>query len=102
MNQWLNQHIQPLRMVLGRMRQNLLGTVLMCCVMGVTLSLPAILFTIVDNLGQVAGGIESKPQLSLFLKLDASSSAKEAITEQLKKHPDIAKYEFVLSQSRVR
>ena len=99
MNQWLNQHIQPLLMVLGRMRQNLLGTVLMCCVMGVTLSLPAILFTIVDNLGQVAGGIESKPQLSLFLKLDASSSAKEAITEQLKKHPDIAKYEFVSKES---
>jgi cell division transport system permease protein len=99
MNQWLNQHIQPLRMVLGRMRQNLLGTVLMCCVMGVTLSLPAILFTIVDNLGQIAGGIESKPQLSLFLKLDASSSAKEAIAEQLKKHPDIAKYEFVSKES---
>ena len=99
MNQWLNQHIQPLRMVLGRMRQNLLGTVLMSCVMGVTLSLPAILFTIVDNLGQIAGGIESKPQLSLFLKPDASSSAKEAITEQLKKHPDIAKYEFVSKES---
>jgi cell division transport system permease protein len=99
MNQWLNQHIQPLRMVLGRMRQNLLGTVLMCCVMGVTLSLPAILFTIVDNLGQLAGGIESKPQLSLFLKLDASSSTKQAISEQLKKHADIAKYEFVTKES---
>ena len=90
MNHWLNQHIQPLRMVLGRMRQNLLGTILMCCVMGVTLSLPAILFTIVDNLGQVAGGVESKPQLSLFLKLDASNSTKEAIGEQLKKHPELA------------
>ena len=99
MNQWLNQHIQPLRMVLARMRQNLLGTVLICCVMGVTLSLPAILFTIVDNLGQVAGGVESKPQLSLFLKLDASSSAKEAIAEKLKKHTDIAKYEFVSKES---
>jgi cell division transport system permease protein len=86
-------------MVLGRMRQNLLGTVLMCCVMGVTLSLPAILFTIIDNLGQVAGGVESKPQLSLFLKLDAANSTKEAIGEQLKKHPDIAKYEFVSKES---
>ncbi len=99
MNQWLNQHIQPLKMVLDRMRQNLLGTVLMCCVMGVTLSLPAILFTIIDNLGQVAGSAESKPKLSLFLKLDASSSTKQAISEQLKKHPDIAKYEFVSKES---
>jgi len=84
MIQWLNQYIQPLKMVLGRMRQNLLGTVLICCVIGVTLSLPAILFTIVDNLGKVAGDVESKPQLSLFLKLDASSSAKEAISDKLK------------------
>lgn len=99
MNQWLNQHIEPFQMVLGRMRQNLLGTVLMCCVMGVTLSLPAILFTIVDNLGQVAGTVENKPQLSLFLKLDASSVTKTAIADQLKKHPDIAKYEFVSKES---
>lgn len=99
MNQWLNQHIEPFQMVLGRMRQNLLGTVLMCCVMGVTLSLPAILFTIVDNLGQVAGTVENKPQLSLFLKLDASSVTKTTIADQLKKHPDIAKYEFVSKES---
>ena len=99
MNQWLNQHIQQAKMVLGRMRQNFLGTVLMCCVMGVTLSLPAILFTIIDNLGHVAGSVESKPQLSLFLKLDASSNAKANIAEQLKKHPDIAKYEFVSKES---
>ena len=99
MKQWLNQHIQPLNMVLGRMRQNLLSTILMCCVMGVTLSLPTILFTIIDNLGQVAGSVESKPQLSLFLKLDASSSTQASVGERLKKHPDIAKYEFVSKES---
>ena len=99
MNQWLNQHIQPAKMVVSRMRQHLLGTFLMCCVMGVTLSLPAILFTIVDNLGQVASRVESKPQLSLFLTLDASSSAKANIDAQLKKHPDIAKYAFVSKET---
>ncbi len=99
MNQWLKQHLQPLQMVLGRMRQNLLGTVLICCVMGVTLSLPEILYTIVDNLSQMTGSIESKPQLSLFLKMDAPSSTKDAIAEKLKKHPDIKTYEFVSKES---
>lgn len=99
MKKWLNQNIQSFNMVLVRMRQNLLGTVLICGVMGVTLSLPAILFTIIDNLGQVTSSVESKPQLSLFLKLDASTSTKQAISEQLKKHPDIAKYEFVSKES---
>jgi cell division transport system permease protein len=95
MNQWLNQHTQPAQMVLGRMRQNLLATLLMCCVMGVTLSLPAILFTIVDNVDRFAGNVERKPQLSLFLKLEAPASTKDALSEQLKKHPDVANFEFV-------
>lgn len=99
MNPWLNQHSQPLRLVLGRMRQNLLATILMCCVIGVTLSLPAILFTVVDNLGRFAGTVESKPQLSLFLKLEASSGEKSALTEQLKKHPGIAQFEFISKES---
>ena len=98
-NQWLNQHTQPLQLVLGRMRQNLLATVLMCCVIGVTLSLPAILFTVVDNLGRFAGTVESKPQLSLFLKLDVSSTEKDALKEQLQKHPDVAKFEFISKES---
>jgi cell division transport system permease protein len=99
MNQWLNQHSQPFQLVLGRMRQNLLATILMCCVIGVTLSLPAILFTVVDNLGRFAGTVESKPQLSLFLKLDASNAEKEALTEKLKQHPGVAKFEFVNKES---
>jgi len=99
MKQWLNQHIKSLTMVLGRMRQNLLGSILICCVMGVTLSLPTILFTIIDNLGQVAGTVENKPKLSLFLKLDTSAMRKEAISNQLKQHPDIANYEFVSKDS---
>jgi cell division transport system permease protein len=99
MKKWLNQNIQSFNMVLVRMRKNLLGTVLICCVMGVTLSLPTILFTIIDNLGQLTASVESKPQLSLFLKLDASTSTKRTISEQLKKHPDIAKYELVSKES---
>lgn len=99
MNPWLNQYSQPLQLVLGRMRQNLLATILMCCVIGVTLSLPAILFTVVDNLGRFAGTVESKPQLSLFLKLDASSEEKSALTEQLKKHPGVSQFEFISKES---
>ena len=95
MNQWLNQHTQPAQMVLGRMRQNLLATLLMCCVMGVTLSLPAILFTIVDNVDRFAGNVAHKPQLSLFLKLEAPASTKDALSAHLKKHPDVANFEFI-------
>ena len=93
MNLWLNQHQQPLKLVIGRMRNNLMATLLMFCVIGVTLCLPAILYTVVDNLSRLTGDVESKPQISLFLKLDASN--KTEIEAQLKKHADIASFEFV-------
>ncbi len=75
------------------MRNNLMATLLMFCVIGVTLCLPAILYTVVDNLSRLSAGVESKPQISLFLKLDASN--KTEIESQLKKHADIASFEFV-------
>ena len=93
MSLWLSQHQQPLKLVIGRMRNNLMATLLMFCVIGVTLCLPAILYTVVDNLSRLTGGVESKPQVSLFLKLDASN--KTEIEAQLKKHADIASFEFV-------
>jgi len=93
MSLWLTQHQQPLKLVIGRMRNNLMATLLMFCVIGVTLCLPAILFTVVDNLSRLTGGVESKPQISLFLKLDASN--KTEIEAQLKKHADVASFEFV-------
>ena len=93
MSLWLTQHQQPLKLVIGRMRNNLMATLLMFCVIGVTLCLPAILYTVVDNLSRLTGGVESKPQISLFLKLDASN--KTEIEAQLKKHADVASFEFV-------
>ncbi len=93
MSLWLIQHQQPLKLVIGRMRNNLMATLLMFCVIGVTLCLPAILYTVVDNLSRLSAGVESKPQISLFLKLDASN--KIEIESQLKKHTDIASFEFV-------
>ncbi len=93
MSLWLIQHQQPLKLVIGRMRNNLMATLLMFCVIGVTLCLPAILYTVVDNLSRLSAGVESKPQISLFLKLDASN--KTEIESQLKKHADIASFEFV-------
>lgn len=93
MSLWLSQHQQPLKLVIGRMRNNLMATLLMFCVIGVTLCLPAILYTVVDNLSRLTGDVESKPQISLFLKLDGSN--KTEIEAQLKKHADVASFEFV-------
>lgn len=94
MKQWLNQHRQALNQVLSRMRRNLLATLMICCVIGVTLCLPGILYVIVDNLTRLAGTVQNEPQLSLFLKLDVSAESIAALDKQLKNHPDIKSYRF--------
>ena len=95
MKQWLNQHAQALRLVLGRMRCNSLATLMMCGVIGVTLCLPGILYVIVDNLNRLTGDVQSEPQISLFLKLDISKDVLGTLDQQLRLRKDIKSYHFV-------
>lgn len=99
MKQWLNQHQQALQIVLTRMRHNLLATLLMFCVMGVTLCLPSILYVIVDNLNRLAGDIKGEPQISLFLKQDIKADTTSDIDKKLKEHATIKTYRFVSKES---
>lgn len=99
MRQWLNQHLQALQLVLSRMRRNAVATIMMCCVMGVTLCLPGILYVIVDNLNRLAGDVQSEPQISLFLKLDTKPETIAALDRQLQNHPDIKSHRFVSKDS---
>src|SRR3989344_2983364 len=99
MKQWLNQHLQALQLVISRMRRNAVATLMMCCVMGVTLCLPGILYVIVDNLNRLAGEVQSEPRISLFLRLDIQPETIAALDRQLQNHPDIKSHRFVSKDS---
>lgn len=99
MKHWLNQHAQALDLVTKRMRENLLATILMFVVMGVTLCLPGTLYVIVDNLNRLAGSMQSDPQISLFLKLDAGSEIVSEIADKLSTHPNIESHRFASKDS---
>ena len=95
MKQWLNQHALALNIVLIRMRHHFLATLMMCCVMGLTLALPGILYVVVDNLSRLAGTVQSEPQISLFLKLDNSDETRPGIEKLLRNHNAIESFRFV-------
>ncbi len=94
MKHWLNQQTQAIGLVAKRMKENLLATILMFVVMGVTLCLPGTLYVIVDNLNRLAGSMQSDPQISLFLKLDADSQTVSSMAERLEVHPGIQDHRF--------
>lgn len=99
MKQWLNQHIQALRLVFNRMRHNLLATLMVCCVMGIALCLPGILYVIVNQLAQLAGNVQSEPKISLFLKLDITAEGISKLDNLLKNQPQIQSHQFVSKDS---
>lgn len=94
MKPWLNQHGQALSLVTKRMRAHALATFLMFMLMGVTLCLPGTLYVIVDNLNRLAGSMQSDPQISLFLNMDADEQTIREIADRLEAHPDIRSHRF--------
>ena len=95
MKQWLNINMHAISVVLSRLRRNMVATILMWCVMGITLALPGVLYIMIDNLDRVAGSVQSEPQLSLFLDLAIEQPAIDDIEQKLAQHPQIQSYHFV-------
>jgi cell division transport system permease protein len=94
MKPWLNQHAQALSLVTKRMKSHALATFLMFMLMGVTLCLPGTLYVIVDNLNRLAGSMQSDPQISLFLNMDADEQTIREIADRLEANPNIRNHRF--------
>ncbi|MCB5191557.1 permease-like cell division protein FtsX [Methylobacillus arboreus] len=95
MKHWINQHTLVWRLVLSRILRAKLSTLMIWSVIGIALSLPAILYVVIDNLNQLAGQVKNEPQVSVFMKLDAEPATVEAFRKNLEQHKGIAKQQFV-------
>lgn len=91
----MNRHWRTLIAVLRGLAATPFATLLTLCVIGIALSLPAGLFLLLSNLKHAAGGLGAEPQISLFLKRDASKDAVSQIDGLLKKKAGIKSYRFV-------
>lgn len=98
MNHWLNHHVQAVKLVLTRMRQNQLSSLLISLVIGVAMCIPALFYVGVDNLSTLTHHMQNDNEISLFLKLDVSSESIEQIDQLLSKHPNIQKYRLVTKE----
>ena len=99
MKHWINQHTQVWRLVLSRILRNKLSTIMIWGIIGIALSLPTILYIVIDNLNQLAGQVRNEPQISVFMKLDTEPAAIEAFKKKLGQHPGIAKQQFVSKEA---
>ncbi len=95
MNNWLIQHIRVLLFTLRRLRVTPLSSLLNILVIGIALSLPAGLYVLLQNVQSLAEQAVGKPQISVFLSMNASQDDIARIGKQLRQHDAIGEIEFV-------
>lgn len=95
MSNWLNQHIQTLKLVLSRMRTNLLSTFMICLVIGVAMCLPSLFYLAVDNLSKLTDHMQKDTEISLFLNTNASAEDIKQVERQLAQNQEIARFHLV-------
>lgn len=92
---WLTQHAQALALALRKFFKAPWNTIASLLAMGVAFSLPAGGFLLLENLDRISAQVDSAPQISLFLALDASRSDLTQTEKRLRQHPQVKSFEFV-------
>lgn len=98
MSSWLNQHLQTLKLVLNRMRNNLFSTLMIGLVIGVAMCLPSLFYLAVDNLSKLTDHMQKDTEISLFLKIDANADAIQQIVRQLSENKAIERFHLVTKE----
>jgi len=91
----LNHHRQALKLVLGRMRQNALSTLMISLVIAAALCVPGLFYLGVNHISSFANHIQDENEISVFLKLDADSSAIANVKDALNKNEAVQSVKFV-------
>lgn len=95
MRTWLRQHWEAFALSLGKLLAQKPATLLNAIVIGVALALPAGGYTLLANLLSLTQRFAPQPQLSLFLRLEATRPEADAIGARLKADARIAAVRFV-------
>ncbi|HEX9180166.1 MAG TPA: permease-like cell division protein FtsX [Burkholderiales bacterium] len=95
MTRWITQHMQALALALRKFVTAPWNTVASLLAMGVAFSLPAGGFVLLENLGRISAQVDSAPQISLFLALDAARSDLSQTEKRLRQHPQVKSFQFV-------
>ena len=91
----LSQHIRALFATLQRISASPLSSLLNILVIGIALSLPAGLYVLLHSAQNLTQQISSTPQISVFLRVDASQGEVLRIGNELRQHNAIEEIKFV-------
>ncbi len=91
----LEHHQASARAALQRMLGNSITAMMTVLVIAVALSLPAMLYVVLDNVRTLSGHLEGQAQISLFMKLDVEEDAQHQFANRLARRADVARVEVI-------
>lgn len=92
---WLSQHRLALALILRRFAHAPFSGLLTMIVLGVTLSLPLGLYTLIENVKFVAGNVRLEPQITVFLSPGANTDIVKQVESRLKELNAIKQFRFI-------
>ena len=95
MKTWLRQQVRAWRATAAKLLSAPLATLFNVVVLGIALALPALLYVALAHLQEAGRVAAPKPQLSIFLDLNATRADVREIETRLKSHPGIARARYI-------
>ncbi len=92
---WLNQHGFVFILTIKRLLSAPITNLLSILVMGIAISLPAGVYTLMENLHTISGQTPLSPQISLFLKQHATQDDVDHIRTKLAENRLVVRFQFV-------
>lgn len=102
MSNWFYLHGRAFMQALRRLASQPLGTLLSALVVGIALSLPAAGYLLIDNVASLARGVSGTPEISVFMKQDASAEDVAAAEKRLRGDAQLAGYRHVTKDEALR
>ncbi len=91
---WVDQHLYSFVSSLGRALRRPWSTALTIGVMAVAFALPLGLWLALGNVRHFAGDVQASREVDVFLKLDTDAARAQALAEQIRARPDVARVEL--------
>ena len=98
----LSHHRVTFRDSLRRLLREPLQTIMTSAVVAIALSLPTMLYLMVENIKQLETGFESPAQITVYVDRRANQRAISILQDQLQAIPDIADVKFISAEQALR
>jgi len=102
MKSWLRQHRQAIAAAFGKIAAQKSAAALNALVIGIALALPAGGYALLASLRVATAGAALEPQLSVFLKVDATRAEAEAVGARLRADSRVRDVRFVAREQALK